>query len=63
MPIKLLEHIIGHNKEHVGFRLFFLGKEELDVEVIEVNKIDFDDLKRQLKNGKSVFMTTVPERN
>jgi len=58
-----LEHIRGTNKDHLGFRLFFLGKEDVDVEVIEVNKIDFDDLKRQLKNGKSVFMTTVPARN
>ena len=59
----MLEHIRGNNKEHLGFRLFFLGKEDIDVEVIEVNKIDFDYLKKQLTNGKSVFMTTVPKRN
>ena len=59
----MLEHITVHNNEQLGFRLFFLGKEDVDVEVIEVNKIDFDDLKRQLKNGKSVFMTTLHKRN
>jgi len=58
-----LEKILGRNQENLKFRLFFLGKEDFDVEVIEVNKIDFDDLKRQIKNGKSVFMTTVNARN
>ena len=63
MPIILLEHITGHNKEQLGFRLFFLGKEDVDVKVIEVKKIDVDHLKKQLKKGKSVFLTKLPKRN
>ena len=63
IPIKLLKYFLGKNKEPSGFRLFFLGKEDLDVEIVEVNKIDFDDLERQLQNGKSVFVTTLPEMN
>ncbi len=63
LTIKPLKNVLGNNTEFFGFRLFFLGKEDLDVEVIEVNEIDFNDLKRQLKNGKSVFMTAIPEAN
>ena len=61
--IKSLKNVLRNNKEILGFRLFFLGKEDLDVEVIEVNKIDFNNLEKQLKTGKSVFMTTIPEAN
>jgi len=61
MLIKLMKHIRGNNNDHFLFRLFFLGKEDFDVEILEVNKIDFDDLERQLQNGKSVFVTTLAE--
>jgi len=61
MLIKLVEHIRRNNKDNFLFRLFFLGKEDFDVEILEVNKIDFDDLERQLQNGKSVFVTTLAE--
>ena len=42
-----------------GFRLIFLGKEEEDVEVLEVNEIDFADVKKRLEGGKSIFMATI----
>ncbi|MEJ2242175.1 MAG: hypothetical protein P8Y18_08545 [Candidatus Bathyarchaeota archaeon] len=47
----------------LGFRLFVLGKNEYDVEVFEVKKIDFNKVKKRLEDGKSVFMTTIPEVN
>ena len=47
----------------LGFRLFILGKHECDVEVFDVKKIDFDKVKKRLEDGKSVFMTTIPEVN
>jgi hypothetical protein len=46
-----------------GFRLFILGKHECDVEVFDVKKIDFDNVKKRLEDGKSVFLTTIPEVN
>ena len=47
----------------LGFRLFILGKNQCDVEVIEVEEIDFDVVKRGLENGKQVFLTTVEGAN
>lgn len=41
------------------FRIFFLGKENEEVEVMEVAKIDFEDVKRRLENGESVFISDI----
>lgn len=59
------EDIQQDNIEWKGFRLFFLGDNELDVEVSEVKQIDFDAVKRKLLAypGNSVFITTVHGRN
>lgn len=54
-----LEERLNDIKDCIGFRIFFLGEQECDVEVSEVKQIDFDNVKRRLKNGKSVFMTTI----
>jgi hypothetical protein len=40
-----------------------MGKSECDVEVVEVKHIDFENVKKRLKDGKSVFMTPIPEEN
>ena len=41
-----------------AFRLFFLlSNESHDVEVIEVDKIDFSEVKRRLEKRESVFIT------
>ena len=42
------------------FRLFFLGKREDDVEVFDVEDIDFQNVKERLDNGKSIFITRIP---
>ncbi|MBT8171250.1 hypothetical protein KJN74_00055 [Candidatus Bathyarchaeota archaeon] len=43
----------------VRFRLFFIGNEENDVEVVEVNDLDFKSMKRRLRCGKNVFISGV----
>jgi hypothetical protein len=48
----------NQNKKR-GFRLFFLGKKDSEVEVFEVEKIDFENVKKRLKYGESVFLTTI----
>jgi hypothetical protein len=40
-----------------------VGKHECDIEVIEVEHLNFENVKNSLKNGKSVFMTTIPRLN
>lgn len=51
------------NEDWKGFRLFFLGENEYDVEVSEVQQIDFDTVKMHLLDGKSVFMHAMSKRN
>ena len=40
-----------------GFRLFFLGDKETDIEIIEVQDIDVEKMKKRLKNGKNIFIS------
>ena len=46
-------------KLQLGFRIFSLGTDEADVKVNEVNEIDFDDIKRRLKSGESIFIGVI----
>ena len=39
------------------FKLFFLGKKYTDVEVKEVEKIDFKNLMKCLESGESIFIS------
>lgn len=39
------------------FRLFFLGEEEGDVEVVNMDRIDFKYVESRLRNGESVFIS------
>jgi hypothetical protein len=45
--------------------LIFLGEDELDVEVSEVNQIDYDAVKNRLlaQPENSVFITTISGKN
>jgi len=54
-----LEGRLNDSEDCIGFRIFFLREQECDVEVSEVKQIDFDNVKRRLKDGKSVFMTAI----
>jgi hypothetical protein len=48
-----------------GYRLFFLGEHECDVEITEVKQINYNDVKKRLlaSPGNSVFITMIPEGN
>jgi len=41
------------------FKLFFLGKKYADVKVKEVEKIDFKNVMKHLKSGKSIFISDI----
>jgi hypothetical protein len=43
----------------LAFRLFFIGTKDLDVEVMEVEKIDFENVKTHLELGESIFIATI----
>ena len=46
------------NEEKPLFQLFFLKDDkEQNVEVKEVEKIDFEEVKKRLEHGQSVFVT------
>ena len=46
-------------EEKLGFRIFFIGNGDYDVEVVEVHEIDFADVKRRLEDGESVFISGI----
>jgi len=54
-----IRNVTKNENKKLGFRLFFLGKKDLDMEVMEVEKIDFENVKRRLELGESVFMATI----
>ena len=54
----VLRNVIEGNKEKPLFQLFFLkDDEDQRVEVEEVKKIDFREVKKHLRQGESVFIT------
>jgi hypothetical protein len=49
---------IESNRENSVFQLFFLlDDEDPDIEVVEVREIDFEEVKKRLEKGESVFIT------
>ena len=51
------------NPDATKFRLFLLGKEDWDIEILEVNKIDYEIINRNLNLGKSVFISGTNQNN
>ena len=50
---------IENTPETIQYRLFFIGDEDTDVEVMEVNNLDFEIVKRRLKSGKNIFISGI----
>ncbi|MBE0513272.1 hypothetical protein IBX38_09510 [Candidatus Bathyarchaeota archaeon] len=49
---------VESNRENSVFQLFFLlNNENQDIEVVEVEEIDFTEVKNRLEKGESVFIT------
>jgi hypothetical protein len=44
------------------FWLFLLGKEDWDFEILEVNKIDYEIINKNLNLGKSVFISDTSKK-
>lgn len=54
----MLEKTIQLNEKPPKFRLFFLkDDEEQNVEVEEVEEIDFENVRKRVEHGESVFIT------
>jgi hypothetical protein len=51
----------ANENKNLGFRLFCLGDEEWDIEVMEVDEVDFEEVKRRLEGGKSIFISAIQE--
>jgi hypothetical protein len=55
--------IMKNKKKEAPFQLFFLKNDETqNVEVIELNEINFEDVKNHLERGESVFITRKREQ-
>jgi hypothetical protein len=49
---------VESNRENSIFQLFFLlNNENQDIEVVDVEEIDFTEVKNRLEKGESVFIT------
>lgn len=58
MKIMVLRNVIEVYEEKPLFQLFFLkDDEDQSVEIEEVEKVDFREVERRLKQGESVFIT------
>lgn len=54
----MLRKVVKAGKEKLLFQLFFLKNDEnKSVEVVEVEEIDFAEVKRHIDRGESVFIT------
>lgn len=57
----MLKSIIETKKEKPTFQIFFLKNEDEGVEVIEVEEIDLEEVKRRVEHGESIFITRKQE--
>ena len=53
-----MKPVIKNRTKETPFQLFFLENNATqNIETIEVDEIDFKEVKRRLENGESVFIT------
>jgi len=51
-------NVMENRKKETSLQLFFLKNDETqNVEVVEVDEIDFEEVKSRLERGESVFIT------
>jgi len=56
-------NIMENRKKDAHLQLFFLKNDETqNVEVVEVDEIDFEEVKSRLERGESVFITRKQEQ-
>ena len=55
---KMQKTVIKNKRKEIPFQLFFLKNDATqNVEVIELNEVNFEELKSHLERGDSVFIT------
>ena len=60
---EMSRNVMENKKKETPLQLFFLKNDETqNVEVVEVDKIDFEEVKSRLENGESVFITRKQEQ-
>ena len=58
-----MRNVIENKKKEAPFHMFFLKNDEnQSVEVTEVDKVNFEDVKIRLEKGESVYITRKPEK-
>ena len=57
VEITVVNRMVEVSNEKPQFRVFFLEDEDQKVEVVEVETIDFSEVKDRLKHGESGFIT------
>jgi hypothetical protein len=56
---KMMASIIKNKEKRAPFQLFFLKDAQNQVnDSVEVNEIDFEEMKKRLENGESVYITS-----
>jgi hypothetical protein len=56
---EMMKTVIENKKKQTPFQMFFLKNDQNEaIEVIEGNKIDFEEVKKRLERGEAVFITT-----
>ena len=54
----MLRNVLENKKKEAAFQLFFLDNDlAQSVEVVEVDEVEFEEVKRRLEKGESVFIT------
>ena len=54
----MLKSVMKTKKKELTFQVFFLkNDEDQSVEVVETEEINFEEVKRRIKHGESVFIT------
>ena len=60
---EMLRNVMENKKKDAPLQLFFLKNDETqNVEVVEVDEIDFEEVKSRLERGESVFITRKQEQ-
>ena len=63
MKHKMPKTVIKNKKKEAAFQLFFLKNDATqNVELIELNEINFEEIKKHLERGDSVFITRKREQ-
>ena len=60
---EMSRNVMENKKKSASLQLFFLKNDETqNVEVVEVDEIDFEEVKSRLERGESVFITRKQEQ-